>query len=225
MARKTTNTTKTPTRKKSTARKESPAIRVKQQKPVFGTSTWVTVLLLAILIGFTFYLKREKENTTAEATPASSELIYIFPETSGTLVSVEIKTAAGETVKVARNAEKTWEMILPQKAEADQGLAEAAATQVSALQVITSIEGNPSIFGFSQPDYIITIEVDENGTSKIHTLEIGDPTPTHSGYYARVDKDKMMVTNLSGVDALIRLVSAPPYLNTPAPEISVTPTP
>jgi len=42
----------------------------------------------------------------------------------------------------------------------------------------------------------------------------------------RLDKGKMMVTDLSGIEALLQLVSAPPYLNTPTPTaLPPTPTP
>jgi len=99
------------------------------------------------------------------------------------------------------------------EAEANQGLVEAAAAQVSALQVISPINaGKPEIFGLDKPAYVITIEF---SGGKKHTLEVGDATPTNSGYYVRVDKDKMMVTDLSGIDSLVQLGFFPPYLNTP----------
>jgi hypothetical protein len=101
-----------------------------------------------------------------------------------------------------------------EEVEADQGLAEAAATQVTALPVSSQIEDgkSPDIFGLDDPAYIITIEF---GTGKTRTLEVGDTTPTNSGYYVRVDKDKMLITDLSGIDALLQLASFPPYLSTP----------
>jgi hypothetical protein len=61
MARKIASTTKaTPRKKTSTARKEAPATSKKLQKPMFPMGTWITVLLLAALIGFAFYLNRKK---------------------------------------------------------------------------------------------------------------------------------------------------------------------
>ena len=89
---------------------------------------------------------------------------------------------------------------------------EAAATQISALKVISPINGKPSIFGFDKPSFTITIEF---VGGKKHLLEVGDKTPSNSGYYVRVDQDKMMVTGSSGIEALLQLVSSPPYLNTP----------
>ena len=213
MARKTTSKTKATVRRKSPPRKELPNTRNKPQKPMFPAGTWITVLLLAALIGFAFYLKREKE-TTAEATATIEEITHVFAATEGTVSSIEIKPADAESVRIAHNEQNAWAIELPLEAEADQGLAEAAATQISALQVISPIDGKPDIFGFDNPAYIITVEFGDNNK---HTLEIGDSTPTNSGYYVRVDKTDMMITGLSGIDSLLQLVNFPPYLNTPTP--------
>ena len=242
-----TNTSKKGSSKKTAARRTTPvkakvsaahktAPSAKQAKPVFRAGTWITILVLAVLVGFTVYLNREKEPAVTEETPVS-EPLPVFTETDGAPSSIEIKpaNADGETVRIARNAENVWAIVLPIEAEADQGLAEAAAAQISALQVISPVDGKPSIFGFDNPAYIITIEF---ASGQKHTLEIGDSTPTNSGYYVRLDKDKMMITDLSGIDSLLQLGFFPPYLNTPAPtalpatetpaptsEVTVTPTP
>jgi hypothetical protein len=112
-----------------------------------------------------------------------------------------------------------------------------AAAQLTALPISSQIEAgkSPDIFGLDKPAYVITIGFKDG---KEHTLEVGDATPTNSGYYVRVDKDKMLITDLNGIDALLQLESFPPYLNTPAPtalppteiptptvEAVVTPTP
>jgi hypothetical protein len=113
----------------------------------------------------------------------------------------------------------------PFVAEADQGLVEAAAAQISALQVISPINDgkSPSDYGLDNPAYTITIGF---GSGKERTLEVGDATPSNSGYYVRVDKDKMMIADLSGISSLLQLSFFPPYLNTPTPTaLPATPTP
>jgi hypothetical protein len=193
--------------------------------------------MLAALVGLAFYLNREKDKTGAEDATPTLETAYIFTAADGTVSSIEVKPKEGETVKIARNTENAWAVILPIEAEANQGLAEAAATQLTALPVSTQIEDgkSPDIFGLDNPAYVITIEF---GTGKTRTLEVGDAAISGNGYYVRVDKDKMLITDLSGIDALLQLASFPPYLNTPIPtalpptetpvpsaEAAVTPTP
>ena len=217
-------TTSTPARRaprRTAAKQETPTVVVEsapavRRKPIFQAGTWITILLLAALIGLAYYLNTEKDKTaTAEITP-TVETAYIFTEADGVISSIEIKPAEGETVKIARNAENAWAVILPIETEADQGMAEAAATQLTALPISSQIEDgkSPDIFGLNKPVYVIAIEFKDG---KKRTLEVGDVTPTNSGYYVRVDKAKMMITDLSGIDALLQLGFFPPYLNTPAP--------
>jgi hypothetical protein len=205
----------------------TPAVR---RRPLFHAGTWISILMLAALVGLAFYLNREKEKTGTEDATPTLETSYIFTEADGVVSSIEVKPAEGETVKVARNAENVWAVILPIEAEADQGLAEAAATQLTALPISAQIEDgkSPDIFGLKTPAYVITVEFKDG---KTRTLEVGDATPTNSGYYVRVDGNKMLVTDLNGINALLQLETFPPYLNTPVPtalpttEAVVTPTP
>ncbi len=214
MARKVTSTIKPKAapRKPSAARKEPAPI--KRQKPVFRFGTILTVVLFAGLIVLAFYLKKQKETTAAEETP-TGQLSFVFTETDGAPTSIEVKPAAGDPVKVARNADKAWAIELPFKAEADQGSAEAAASQVSALRILDKIDSDPNnIFGFDNPTIVINIEFADG---KKHALEVGDVTPTNSGYYVRVDGEKMYIVSMDGIDSLAQLATFPPYLNTPTP--------
>lgn len=210
MARKATNTSRNLKGKRKAAQSEPAASR--RQKPVFSLGTLFTLVLFAGLFTLAVYLKKQKE-IPIEATPAD-QITFVFTEADGAPSSIEIKSAAGETVKVARNADNLWALELPFTVEADQGLSEAAATQVTTLRILDKIEADPGIFGFDNPSYIITIEF-ADGIK--HVLEVGDITPTRSGYYVRVDGDKMLITSLNGIDALLQLVTSPPYLNTPTP--------
>jgi len=209
---------------KKTTRKTSKAssIPARPQKPAIQTSTWVTVLLLVVIVAsYTFYHnKKVQETQTATATPASVEAI-LFNQDSSSVKSIEVKPADGEVVKAARSADKTWALILPFETEADQGVVEAAATQISSLGIVDKVDAKLDILGLDKPVYVITVEFTD-GTS--HTLEVGDHSPSNSGYYVRVDKKETVILNLNEIDALTNLVSAPPYLNTPTPT-SLPPTP
>ncbi len=212
MARKTTSTPKsTPRKTSSTRKKELPV--VKPKRPIFSTGTWITVILLIGLIAATLYINRNKEIAAAAATPTGA-VANLFAADEGTVSSIEIKPAEGESVKVARSAENVWALELPAQTEADQGMAEAAATQISALQIVSEIDGDPETYGLDTPAYVVTAKF---STGKEHILEIGDMTVTSSGYYARLDKGKMMIIDLSGIESLLNLINFPPYLNTPTP--------
>ena len=221
MAAKSTKTSKAVKAKatKTTRVKLAP----KQEKLVFRMGTWITIIVLAMVVGAAIYMNRQaEENAAATETPAAEEE-FIFTQ-DVVVNSIEVKPAEGDTVKLERNESQTWVLTQPDKAEADQSLAEAAASQIAALRIITPLENvdDLSAYGFDEPDYIITISF-EDGTTNV--LEIGDTTISGNGYYVRMDDNKFYVVSLSGISALTTLAAIPPYLNTPTPIPTATSTP
>jgi hypothetical protein len=143
MAGKKTSPTKAKSRQtravktKSTVVESAPMPVVRQRKTVFRAGTLIAVLLLLAVIELTVYLNQQKEKTGTGTAIAVSEKPPIFNVEDGVVTSIEVKPAKGEAVKVARNEKNTWVLELPSKTEADQAAAEAAATQVSALKVLS----------------------------------------------------------------------------------------
>lgn len=231
---KATAPKKSAAQKPRAARKETPSSPAKPRKPVFRAGTWVAVALLAALIAGTYFINKNKETAVEAETTATTEPAFIFA-TDSTVTSIEVIPVDGEPVKVARGEDNVWALELPFETEADQGLTEAAASQITVLKIISEVDADPSVFGFDAPAYVIKVGFADGKTS---TLEIGDATPTNSGYYVRVDGEKMVVIGLSNIDVLAGLSFSPPYLNTPtptalpstptlvpAPEATATPTP
>lgn len=225
MAPKPRKTTKAGKSTKTTSAASSTRTKsvARQSKPIFRTGTWVAVLVFAAVIAALVYINRNPlETADSEITPAAEEA-FLFPE-AGIVTSIEVKPLEGDAVKLERNESQAWVLTQPDEVEADQGLAEAAASQIAALRIVTEVDNSkdPSIFGFDQPAYVITIAF-EGGTTS--TLEVGDTTPSANGYYVRMDGEKFYVVALSGIGALTNLSSAIPYLNTPTPIPTATSTP
>jgi hypothetical protein len=230
MARKSIRSTNKATSKLA----NQPRRRTTQStKPVFGLGTLITVVLFAGLILFEVILNRQKETKAAEAT-ATPGTTFLFDASEGQPTSIEIRSSEGKSTKLVHRTDNVWALELPEQAEANQGTVEQAVTQITALTIVNDVEGAPDIFGLDKPAYTIIVEF---AGGKKHTLEVGDATPTNSGYYARLDNGKIRIVGLSGIDALTNLIVSPPYLNTPTPsplpptetpapvESAVTPTP
>ncbi len=181
--------------------------------------TWIALALLAVMVGLAIFVSQKKGAAETEATPTAGTT-NLFAPAEGTPSSIEVKPAEGDAVRIVRNEKNVWAMELPLETEADPGASEAAATQISALKIVSTVEGKPDIFGFDKPAYVITIGF---AGGKQHTLEIGDKTPTDSGYYVRIDKDQMVIADLNGIESLLNLQAFPPYLNTPTPTPSPVP--
>ncbi|NWF62848.1 MAG: DUF4340 domain-containing protein [Chloroflexi bacterium] len=221
-----TQTTKNTKRTKPVrARKTTQRAAAEPKRPVksaFRPTTFIALIALAAVIGAAIYLNQQAETAAeAESTPAAEES-FLFAQ-DAIVNSIEVKPAEGQTVALERNEKNAWVLTQPDEVEADQGLSEAAASQITALRIIDPIENtsDPSIFGLDAPAFIMTIGF-EDGTTRV--LEIGDKTPTNSGYYVRTDDGKIYVAALSGISALTNLVTTPPYLNTPTPIPTATAT-
>jgi hypothetical protein len=181
-------------------------------------STWIVLVIFLALVGLMYYLSQNKpvENEEADTTPVAP-VEFLFTDTDGLPTSIDIQSAAGEQVSINRNEAGVWVLKQPIEAEADQGSAEAAATQLTSLRIVSRPEVAPVDAGLDQPSYIITVEL-TGGTVK--TVRIGDITPTESGYYTSVeDNGDVLIVSKTGLDALLTLVTSPPFVptQTPAP--------
>ena len=115
-------------------------------------------------------------------------------------------------MELARNADGNWVLEAPEEAAADQAAAEAAATQIGALRILSTVDLSPEIIGMDAPAYTLTLKFDDGSK---HTLLIGAITPITDGYYTQLNGGPYQVVDKYGLDALIGLLDAPPYLATP----------
>lgn len=183
-------------------------------------STVVYIFLLLVLAGAYYYLNyregpAEPELTIEPGTEVAQE--YLFTAEEGTPTSIQIESKSGETVEVARGEDNSWVLNQPVEAKADQGAAEAAASQVTALRILDTVPGvDPGIIGLENPEYVLTLKFTGGGERR---ADIGVITPTESGYYVRA-ADKIVIVSRSAIDSLLGLLTNPPYQETltPAPE-------
>lgn len=179
-------------------------------------STWIVLVIFLALAGLMYYLNQNKPATTeeTEATPVPP-VEYLITEDDGLPTSIEISSKTGDDVSIVRNEAGEWVLKQPIEAEANQGSAEAAASQLTSLRIVSRPEVAPADAGLVQPSYRMTIKLTGG---KVKTVRIGDLTPTESGYYTSVDEsDDILIVSKTGLDSLLMLVTSPPYVNTPTP--------
>lgn len=181
-------------------------------------STVVYIVLFLALAGAYYYLNnREKPADIEVTTEPSSEIapVYLFTAEDGTPSSIRIESNAGDIVEVARGADNAWTLTQPIEAEADQGAAEAAASQITTMSILDTVpEIDPKIVGLETPEYVLTVKF-INGVER--TVDIGVITPTESGYYVRDADGKVIIVSRSAIDSLLGLLNNPPYLETLTP--------
>jgi hypothetical protein len=188
-------------------------------------STVIYLVLFLLVIGAYYYLNnREEPADIALTLEPTSEVSYLFTAEDGLPTSIRIESKSGDTVEVARNPENAWELILPREATADQASAEAAASQVTTMQILDRLPDiDPEIVGLTDPEYNILVKF-TSGVER--NVKIGVITPTESGYYVQNTDGETVIVSKSSVDALLGLLNNPPYLETPTPSpIALTETP
>ena len=190
-------------------------------------STVVYIIVLIALVGAYFYLKNsnQAEADVLATVESSEEVSYLFTEDNGIPKSIHIEAKTGEIVELARDAENAWALTLPFEVKAEQGSSEAAASQVTTMRVLDTIPDiDAEVVGLKDPVYTITIEFTDG---KERTINIGVVTPSENGYYVQdVSKKEVVIVSKSAVDALLGLLTSPPYLETPTPSpIPATETP
>ena len=185
---------------------------------MISRSTVVYIFLLLVLIGAYYYLNNREQPAEIEVTvEPSSEASYLFTAEEGTPTSIRIESKSGETVEVARGADNAWALTQPVEAKADQGSAEAAASQITTMPILDTVpDVDPGIIGLEDPEFLLTVEFTNGGE---RTVDVGVITPTESGYYVR-DADKIVIVSRSAIDALLGLLTNPPYLETPTPSLA-----
>jgi hypothetical protein len=180
-----------------------------------STAVYITILI-AVLAVF-MYFNTRKEPANAESTPGpDTEVSYLFQDADGTPTSIFVEAKSGETLELTRNAEGAWSLKQPLMAAAEQGSSEAAASQVLAMRILEKIDKiDPDLVGLKEPAYILTVKF-SNGTER--SAHIGVVTPSDSGYYVQDSSGgNVLIISKSSVDALLGLLNAPPYLESPTP--------
>lgn len=178
-------------------------------------STWIYLLLLLALAGTYYFLNNREEPADIAITfEPEAEVSYLFSTDDGVPTSIRIESKAGEIVEVARDADNAWVLKLPLEASADQGAAEAAASQVTTMRILDTLPDiDLEVVGLKLPEYTLIVKF-ENVERKV---SIGVITPTESGYYVLSPDGDVVIVSASSVDALLNLLTFPPYLETPTP--------
>ena len=197
-------------------------------------STWILLVILALAVG-AYFLIQNRPSKVNSLTPTATGGSFLITQVEGVLQSLHIVDNKGNNFQMQRDLSKSWVITAPTSGVADQGLAGAAETQVGSLSVVTTLNTPPdlSTLGLSIPADTIDLGF-VNGSS--HKIEVGNLTPTSSGYYVRFDGGKIYVIEKSGIDAILNLLTAPPFpatatpvatsdtTSTPSPEVA-SPTP
>jgi hypothetical protein len=193
-------------------------------------STWVMVILLAILAGLAYYLQQPenliKKALASRETPTAEPPGQLISPADGPLNGVSIQKTGGQSITLERK-NSGWTLIVGSEnpAPADQSVAEQAASQAQSLRLagkITSTTPDLSAFGLDKPVYIFKLILADG---KSVSFKIGNATLAGDGYYAQKEDGTVVILEKYGLDPLLNLLQQPPYMFTPTPQATGTPSP
>jgi hypothetical protein len=186
-------------------------------------STWLMLVLFGLVIAGYFLFRGRISTIFSVPTPTAINYNYLITQTDGTLENLRIYDNNYHATQMQRDTSGTWFISQPKTGPADQSLAGAAETQVGALKVLTTLNSQLNLkdIGLDFPSYTMKLAF---SSGKQHIIEVGISTPTGSGYYVRFDEGSIYVISKDGIDALVNLVTSPPYpaTETPIPTLEST---
>ena len=189
-------------------------------------STWVMVVLLALVAGLAYYMQTVPDNLiqkimTARNTPtvATTSPGTLISPADGPLNGINIASTDGHSVTIKREPSGwTFAIDTQNPTPADQAAAEQAASQAQGLQLIAGeikpTTSDLSAFGLDKPAYTYQLVL-SNG--KIAAFKIGKATVTGSGYYLQKEDGTIVAVDKYMMDNLLNLLKQPPYKITPTP--------
>jgi hypothetical protein len=180
-----------------------------------------TLILILVALAIVLYLLNNRPEWLPFLPVATQEITVetdqvVFSSVDGSVSAIQIESKDGKVVMINRGEDGLWVVEKPLSASADQGLAEAAAIQASAIKVLKTLENDPGEngTGLGKPNFTISVTF-KNGN--IGHLIVGDQTPIATGYYARRDNGKVIIISSSAIEALLSMLNTPPIATPTVP--------
>jgi Domain of unknown function (DUF4340) len=189
-------------------------------------STWILLIILALLIGFTWLFQRyqtNKTNNQPTATPTVA-LASIYNLIGKQVDTVNISNSNGEKIGFTRNAGSTlWSIDNMPSDQADSFQIESTLAQLFDITAQETISQTPPLdsIGLITPTYTISMTVSDGELIKTN---VGYITPIGSGYYVRIDSGPVFIVDKVVLDDVLNFLTNPPLLATPTPELMTTET-
>lgn len=148
-------------------------------------STLALLVVLVGLVAYIYFVDSKKPASGAAETKAKA-----FTVDADQIEEIQITPASGEPSRVQKT-NGSWQLVEPEKAEADQGQVTNAASSLASLEVNRIVDDNPSDlaqYGLNPPKADIAFRV--KGKSEPQRLLLGEKTATGSDLYAKTADQK-----------------------------------
>ena len=178
-------------------------------------STWIVLAILVILIGVVIYLQR-KEPSADIMVDAGTEVPHVLDIDLNDVTGLRVIGADGKIFYATRVDSENWTLVQPGlSGELDSSLLESDLTQLINIQPLSRLETGLGSEAMGLLSPIFTIRLSMVGQNE-RLLEVGNETPTGSGYYVRVDNTDLIVVPVYNLQSILDLLKETPIV-TPTP--------
>src|SRR5688572_7058758 len=148
-------------------------------------STLVLVVILAGLVGYIYYIDRNRETN-----PASSKEKVFAEVPADDIEEVRIKAGEGATARVQKS-DNVWKLVEPVQAEADASELSTITTSLASIDVQRVVDENAAdLKQYGLEPARIEVEFRAKGQKEPRRIMLGEKTPTGGDLYARVPDQK-----------------------------------
>jgi hypothetical protein len=187
-------------------------------------STWIMLLIFAVLAGFAFFYQRYQANhpeETATPVPTTSQS-QLYNVESSQVSEVSIADSSGKQLSLYKDENKgQWAIRDYQVEQVDSFQIDSIIAQLLSMQVQETLVQPPplEVIGLDAPGYTITIMMREG--SQLVTF-VGTPTPVGGGYYVQLNSNQVVIVDKITLDNVLNWLFVPPLVPTPTPGVVST---
>jgi hypothetical protein len=148
-------------------------------------STIALVVVFVGLVAYIYFVDRKRPTSDAPEVKAKA-----FTLDADQIEEIRFTPASGDASRVQRT-NGTWQLVEPEKAEADQGQVSNAATNLASIEINRVVDENPSDlaqYGLNPPKADVAFRV--KGKNEPQHLLLGEKTATGSDLYAKTPDQK-----------------------------------
>jgi hypothetical protein len=152
------------------------------------TSTIALAVVLLGLVGYIYFVDSKKPASGAAEVKAKA-----FTVEADQIEEIQIKPAAAESSR-AEKTNGTWQLVEPEKTDADQGQLTSTATNIASLEVNGVVDDNPTDlaqYGLNPAKLDVAFRV--KGEKDLRHLLVGEKTAAGGDLYAKKSDEKRVI--------------------------------
>jgi hypothetical protein len=185
-------------------------------------STFIVIAVFVILLGILLYLQNRPAEELDISTPTPTpEAVIDLAITDVT--GLRIVNAEGSIFYATRDVAGTWTLVQPSlQGVLESGTIDAKLQGIIYLQPLTSMDASIGleVLGLVDPRYVVRLSL-VDGREILY--EIGEETPTQSGYYVQLNNTDVFVAQKFSMDSVLGMLETIPLQPTQTPAVTETP--